>query len=291
MRSDIKGVDLRGFVTTYLNELRTYVGQFPEEYWRVFPNFFYRPHSIRCRRCSNGVAIFFKRQSDKESITVNDLNKRTEEAFLPYLPSPHHAVFAWKNAQRVKHIGNRIVNWDWSRDPSKGRRFQRDGEDFRRMSFIPGEAFFGVLAAFLLERAYNRHRDGENRKKLMENLRNELETGVNLLVGKGNLLPTANWNSTISSGDVKLLIFSERSKLSSIYFQIENHNYEAKRVRDGAVIAQTGGHNRIRNGMPAALAYWHGLSESLKKNEEHLKEEISMLLKEAWLRKKQTEKV
>jgi hypothetical protein len=59
------------------------------------------------------------------------------------------------------------------------------------------------------------------------------------LTGKGNLFPTLIWNSAISSGDIGLLSFAERTKLSSLYFEIDNYNYEAKRVRDVSVIVNS----------------------------------------------------
>jgi hypothetical protein len=102
--------------------------------------------------------------------------------------------------------------------------------------------FLGVFGAFALQRLYNWYRDGQSRKKLRKNLRSELEKGLSLLSGQRNLLPTIMWNSTVASGDVKLLSFKDRNQLSSIYFEIENHNYATKRVRDSAVVALTGSH-------------------------------------------------
>ena len=150
------------------------------------------------------------------------------------------------------------------------------------MSLLAGEAFIGVLAAFALERIYSWWRDNQTKGEIKESLRNELERCVELLVGKGNLLPITIWNSTITSGDVKILPFDERRQLSAIYFEIENHNYEAKRVRDGAVIAQTGSGGRRLDGMPAPLAHWTKLSERLKKEEQVLRQKISKLLEAAW---------
>ena len=94
-----------------------------------------------------------------------------------------------------------------------------------------------------MERLYIRYRDGQNRKKLKESL---MHACMHLLIGKGNLLPTMMWNSTVTSGNVKLLPYYERTRLSSIYFEIENYNYEAKRVRDSAVVAQTGPRRSMR---------------------------------------------
>jgi len=128
---------LAGFVKTYVDELKTLIGQIPSEDWRFFPDFFYQPYLIRARICSNGVAILFKRPANHESITVKHSEKRAEEVFLPYLPPPkYYAVFAWTNATRVWHVGNNLINWDWAIDPKKGKKFQGIGEDFRRMSVM-----------------------------------------------------------------------------------------------------------------------------------------------------------
>jgi hypothetical protein len=138
----------------------------------------------------------------------------------------------------------------------------------------------GILIGFGLERTYSGYKDRRHRKELKINLAEELKNCQELLNGQGNLLPTAMWNSTISSGDIGLLSFVDRTKLSSLYFQIDNHNYEAKRVRDSAVVAQTGSRTSIHNGMPAAQAYWVTLSNSLINEEVSLKEKITELLKD-----------
>jgi hypothetical protein len=128
---------LEMFIKTYTEELRTLIGQIPKEHWIIFPDFFYLPYIIRARKCPNGVAILFKRPANRESITVRSSKKRAEEVFLPYLPPPaYFAVFAWTNATRVWHLNNNLINWDWSIDPVKGKKFQNVGEDFHRMSVM-----------------------------------------------------------------------------------------------------------------------------------------------------------
>jgi len=155
--------------------------------------------------------------------------------------------------------------------------------DWITQAFIEfGAAFSGVFLAFWLDRRIRRRRDEEIKKELKQNLRNELESCLGLLVGQGNLLPTTEWLSTVSSGDVKLLPFDERRQLSTIYFEIENQNYEAKRVRDSAVIAQTATPGRRLDGMPATLAYWNQLSMRLGKEEQVLEQKISELLEATW---------
>jgi len=155
--------------------------------------------------------------------------------------------------------------------------------DWIAQAFIEfGAAFSGVFLAFWLDRRIRRRRDKKTRNELKQNLRNELERCVELLVGRGNLLPAIEWLSTVASGDVKLLPFDERRQLSAIYFEIESHNYEAKRVRDSAVIAQTTTPGIRLGGMPATLAYWTSLSKRLGEEEQVLKQKISELLEAAW---------
>jgi len=149
------------------------------------------------------------------------------------------------------------------------------------MSFFI-EPFLGVLAAFGWGRLWDWIKDSRNKGKLKENLRNELEKCMNLLTGEGKLLPTMMWNSTVTSSDVKLLSFDERTNLSSVYFDIENHNYEAKTVRDSAVIAQTGSRDSTRGGKKASIWHWERLSKALIEDEKVLKQQISGLLKEPW---------
>jgi hypothetical protein len=147
------------------------------------------------------------------------------------------------------------------------------------MSELVG-SLVGIVIGFGLERSYAGYKARKHRKELKENLQTELKNCQLLLTGQGNLLPTIMWNSTITSGDIGLLSFADRTKLASFYFQIDNHNYEAKRVRDSAVVAQTGSRTSIVNGMPAAQAYWVTISNALVKEEESLKEKIAELLKD-----------
>ena len=116
-----------------------------------------------------------------------------------------------------------------------------------------------------------------NRKNLKENIKAEINQCVKRLTGKGNLLPTTMWRSIISTGDLRLLPFYQRSTLARMYFDIENFNYEAKRVRDGAVIANVGTSRTIVGGMTPAKAYWKRLSQNLLKEEDNLKKKLDIL--------------
>ncbi len=131
----------------------------------------------------------------------------------------------------------------------------------------------GILIGFGLDRTYTGYKDRKHRRELKVNLETELKKCKELLTGKGNLLPTVMWNSAISSGDIGLLSFTDRTKLSSLYFEIDNFNYEAKRVRDVAVIVNSSHGND-------AIAYWKGLTVSIMNNELLLKEKIDKMLEE-----------
>jgi hypothetical protein len=102
------------------------------------------------------------------------------------------------------------------------------------LSFLP--PFFGVLAAFLIERLWHRHEDDKDRQKFLEDVRKELESCIKLLAGEGNLCPLDMWHSGISSGLLKLLPNETRTSLASVYFKLENHNYEAEKVRDVSIL-------------------------------------------------------
>lgn len=153
------------------------------------------------------------------------------------------------------------------------------------MSELVVGPFLGVVGGLAAQRLYDWLKDEGNKKKLKENLRNELERCIELLTEKGNLLPTIMWNSTVTSGDVKLLSFTDRTKLSTIYFEIANYNYEAKRVRDSAVVARTGGSEALFDGRPKAEAYWIELSKNLQITESTLKKQISQLLEDQFWEK------
>jgi|WetSurMetagenome_2_1015567.scaffolds.fasta_scaffold288576_2 hypothetical protein len=131
----------------------------------------------------------------------------------------------------------------------------------------------GILIAFGLERSYSGNKDRKHRKELKINLREELKKCQELLSGIGNLLPIAMWNSAISSGDIGLLSFTDRTKLSSLYFEIDNYNYEAKRLRDVAVIVNSSHRDDAQN-------YWKGLTVSMMNTDQLLKAKIVKMLEE-----------
>ena len=74
--------------------------------------------------------------------------------------------------------------------------------------------------------------------------------------------------------DIALLPFATRTKLLSLYFEIDNHNYEAKRVRDVSVIVNS---SIQQTGIET---YWKELSIGLKNNEQELKKKITEALQD-----------
>ncbi len=139
--------------------------------------------------------------------------------------------------------------------------------------------FLGVIGAFASQRAYDKYKSIQERKKLKQNFKSELINCISLLSGKGNLIPTTMWISAINTGDLRLLPFNDKARLSSIYFEIENYNYEAKRVRDAAAIAHTPhGGGTLDASARKSWQYWELLSLNLKSNESSLKEKIDEVL-------------
>jgi hypothetical protein len=137
----------------------------------------------------------------------------------------------------------------------------------------------GILIGFGLDRTYTGYKDRKHRRELKVNLKEELKKCQELLIGKGNLLPAVMWNSAISSGDIGLLSFTDRTKLSSLYFEIDNYNYEAKRVRDAAVIVHTPhGGGTLDASARKSSQYWELLSLNLRANELTLEEKIGQIL-------------
>lgn len=92
------------------------------------------------------------------------------------------------------------------------------------------------------------------------------------------------WRSIITTGDIRLLPYYQRSRLSKLYFEIENHNYEAKRVRDSAIYAKLGIRSMgAYDGMTQSEVYWRRLSDMLIEREKELKQKINDFLEKYWV--------
>jgi hypothetical protein len=142
-------------------------------------------------------------------------------------------------------------------------------------SFLP--PFFGVLVAFAINRVYGYIKDMIDKKKLLRSFKTELETSLGFLDGHGNILPVTIWNSAMTSGKLMLLSYNQIIQISSIYFSIENQNYEAKRTRDIAEMYETEGHPTARE---TVKQHWQRLTLRLNTLENILRNDINELLKQ-----------
>ena len=96
--------------------------------------------------------------------------------------------------------------------------------------FVP--PFFGVLAAFLLERCVSSVRDCRTKKVLLRRLHLELRQARDRLSKLlGHTVPMTSWKLAIYSGRALLLPHETLDKISSLYFDLENYDYEIKLVR------------------------------------------------------------
>lgn len=108
------------------------------------------------------------------------------------------------------------------------------------VQFIPFFAsFFGVLLAFFVQWLGRRYDRRQDRKQFKKDIRHELETGITYLTGAAQLLPTDLWESGKASGFLSLVSHDIRVKFAKVYFSIESHNYESKKLWDESVLAFT----------------------------------------------------
>jgi len=118
-------------------------------------------------------------------------------------------------------------------------------------------------------------RDADNHKKNLRSLKTELTECRKSLIGKGYLLNDSFWKSTLASGDIKLLTYDQRTKIGTVYVQVDNYNYEAKRTRDASA--------RAASTKSQADIDYHGILTRQSKNmEQDLDERIERLLREKW---------
>ena len=155
--------------------------------------------------------------------------------------------------------------------------------------FLP--SFFGVLAAFGFQRVWQKYQDSNDRQKLLQGFKAELEKCSKFLVGDGNLCPIYMWKLGIATGLLKLLSFEVKEELASIYFRLECHNYEAEKVRDVSIMStlEKGKPQNIIKIVPvmknspvvfkthAEILHWQ-LSNRLRVSEETLQKDINNLL-------------
>jgi len=168
-------------------------------------------------------------------------------------------------------------------------------------SFLP--PFFGVLAAFGLDRLVEWVRKYLSRRNLLRDLREELGETGNKLTGAGSLLYPDIWDSAISSGQIRLLKSEQIRKLARVYSFIKGTEYEATRLRDAAedfrkaptgILIQKDG-SRIET--PEQIwqkkflhKRWTDYSGVHLARETELRGKIDEILKETWWKTKKMEK-
>ena len=96
--------------------------------------------------------------------------------------------------------------------------------------FVAGA--LGVFLALNLDDFFKERTKEKERKRLLADLKSELEEISQKLTGRGNLLNPYIWDSAISSGQIRLLDSEQVRELSSIYRDIKSNEYEAIRCRD-----------------------------------------------------------
>ena len=92
-------------------------------------------------------------------------------------------------------------------------------------------AFVGVILGFQINDNNRRKLEKERRLFFKNLLMHEAKESIKLISGTVQLIPVDAWNSVVNSGDIALFE-GKAIDLSDTYFQIQNYNYEAKRVRD-----------------------------------------------------------
>ncbi len=148
-------------------------------------------------------------------------------------------------------------------------------------SFLP--PFFGVIAAFAVQwlgKKYDRRKD---RRKFLLEIKEELESCYDLLKGHGNRVPIDMWESGKAVGILSLIRHEIKIQLAEVYFKIQCHNYEAEKVREVSIIAET---TKPKSDEPwprfftDAERLHRALSGRLSESEMALREDIDKLLKQ-----------
>lgn len=149
------------------------------------------------------------------------------------------------------------------------------------LPFVP--TFFGVLAAFGLQWLAKRYDRRKDKQQFLQEVRKELASCSKLLTGEGRLLPTDMWESEKASGWLSLIKHEVKTQFASIHFRIECDNYEAEKVRDVSVLAETTKEKPNPTGIhffSDAEKLHNALSNRLRESEAELKKDIDSLLRQ-----------
>jgi hypothetical protein len=91
----------------------------------------------------------------------------------------------------------------------------------------------GVIIGFAFYEYMGTLKNINDRSRVRKYLRTELEESDTILEKDTlELLPTSNWSSLLSTGDLSLLKFDQRKEIAKVYSLIEKQNYETKRIHD-----------------------------------------------------------
>ena len=146
--------------------------------------------------------------------------------------------------------------------------------------FVAGA--LGVFLALNLDDFFKEKTKEKEKKRLLTDLKTELEGISNKLTGRGNLLNPYIWDSAISSGQIRLLDSEQARELSSIYREVKSNEYEAIRCRDLGEefrLAEARDHKDELKGLNLV---WGKYSIILRDREENLKKRVDEALKKDW---------
>lgn len=93
-------------------------------------------------------------------------------------------------------------------------------------------AFVGVFLGFKLNENHRRRLEGERRSFFKNLIMHEVKKSIETLEDESsivNLIPVDMWNSIVNSGEITLFN-GNAIEVSDLYFEIQNYNYEAKRL-------------------------------------------------------------
>jgi hypothetical protein len=103
-------------------------------------------------------------------------------------------------------------------------------------------AFVGVFLGFKINNDYRKRQDNGKKQFYLSSLRHEIDKGMVILQDIKHddimLIPENVWNSIMNTGNITLFANQEAIPLSSIYFEIQNYNFEAKKAREALAFGQ-----------------------------------------------------
>lgn len=89
------------------------------------------------------------------------------------------------------------------------------------------------------------------------------------------MLPMDNWDSLVSSGQLKLLKHEIVTELAGVYSRIKNSNYEAQVCRHAV-------EDMHRTPTVTLQQHWQKLSDALREREDALRKDLQSILNRPW---------